>query len=171
MGVTSIGISAFQGNALSSVIIPRSVVYIGDGAFNTLPVLVGENTLKQVYFQGNAPSIGSAVFVGKNPTAYHLPGTTGWVDFATDSGLPTALWLLPKPTILDFEPNFGVQTNRFGFTISWATNKHVVVEGCTNLVKRNWSPVATNTLTAGVSYFSDSHWTNHPSRFYRLRSP
>ena len=31
--------------------------------------------------------------------------------------------------------------------------------------------VGTNTLTAGSSYFSDPQWTNHPSRFYRLRSP
>jgi hypothetical protein len=64
-----------------------------------------------------------------------------------------------------------VQTNQFGFIISWATNITVVVEACTNLANPTWSPVGTNTLTDGSSYFSDSKWTNCPARFYRLRSP
>jgi len=62
-----------------------------------------------------------------------------------------------------------MQTNRFGFTISWATNISVVVEACTNLA--DWQPVQTNTLTGGTSYFSDPQWTNYPRRYYRLRSP
>jgi hypothetical protein len=73
--------------------------------------------------------------------------------------------------ILNFEPNFGVQANCFGFTISWATNTSVVVEACTDLAQMTWCPAATNTLTSGTSYFSDSQWTNYPGRFYRLRSP
>ena len=64
-----------------------------------------------------------------------------------------------------------MQTNRFGFVISWATNASVVVQACTNLVKPVWQPVSTNTLTNGSSYFSDPQWTNHLGRFYRLRSP
>ena len=40
-----------------------------------------------------------------------------------------------------------------------------------DLAKPEWSPVGTNTLAGGLSYFSDSQWTNHPARFYRLRSP
>ena len=43
--------------------------------------------------------------------------------------------------------HFGVQTNPFGFIISWATNVPVVVEACTNLANPTWSPVDTNTLT------------------------
>ena len=78
--------------------------------------------------------------------------------------------LLPYPTILNFEPNFGVQTNSFGFTISWATNISVVVEACTNLSNPDWQPVQTNTLTGGSTYFSDGQWTNYLGRFYRLRS-
>ena len=52
-----------------------------------------------------------------------------------------------------------------------ATNLSVVVEACTNLANPIWSPVGTNTLTGGSSYFSDSQWTNYPGRFYRFRSP
>ena len=104
-----------------------------------------------------------------NATVYYLPGTTGWGS--TFGGLPTVLWFLPNPLILNFEPNFGVQTNCFGFTISWATNISVVVEVCTNLANPVWSPTATNALIAGTSYFSDPQWTNYPARYYRLSSP
>jgi len=35
--------------------------------------------------------------------------------------------------ILDFPPDFGVRTNRFGFTITGANNLVIVVEASTNL--------------------------------------
>jgi len=47
----------------------------------------------------------------------------------------------------------------------------LVLEARTNLADPVWSPVATNPLTDGWSYFSDPDWTNCPARFYRLRSP
>ena len=103
-----------------------------------------------------------------NATVYYLPGTTGWGT--TFGGRPTALWFLPNPLILNNGPSFGVQTNGFGFIISWATNTSVVVEACTNLANPVWSPVSTNTLTDGSSYFSDPQWTNYPDRFYRVTS-
>ena len=74
-------------------------------------------------------------------------------------------WVLPNPLILTAYRRFGVQTNGFGFIISWATNIAVVVEACTNLANPIWSPVGTNTLTDGSSYFSDPQWTNYPSAF------
>jgi len=98
-----------------------------------------------------------------------LPWTAGWNT--RFGGLPTALWALPYPVILNSSPGFGVQSNWFSFTIFWATNLPVVVEACTNLGSPIWSSVGTNTLTGGSSYFSDPQWTNYPGRFYRLRSP
>jgi hypothetical protein len=83
----------------------------------------------------------------------------------------TAFWLLPYPLILNNIPSFGIHSNQFGFTISWATNLSIVVEVCTNLVKPAWQPIQTNSLTAGTNYFNDSTWTNFRSRFYRVRSP
>jgi len=162
--VTNIGSFAFEiCTSLSSVTIPNSVTNIGDQAFSYC------TSLTRVFFQGNASSAGSDVFYDdNNATVYYLPGTTGWG--AAFDGLPTALWWLPNPLILINSPSFGVQTNRFGFIVSWATNIPVVVEACTNLANPIWSPVGTNTLTRGSCYFTDPQWTNYPAHFYRLRS-
>ena len=188
--VTNIGYGAFYDcYSLTSVMIPNSVTSIGDLAFYdctsltnfTIPASVTSignyafyycTSLKGVYFQGNAPTPtnDSTVFlIDGIVTVYYLPGTTGWGS--TFDGRPTALWFLPNPLILNNSTSFGVQINGFGFIISWATNVSVVVESCTNLANPVWSPVGTNTLTNGSSYFSDPQWTNYPGRFYRLRSP
>jgi hypothetical protein len=107
------------------------------------------------------------VFYGVNgATVYYLPLSSGWR--AVFDGLPTALWNAQVPTT---GANFGVRTNQFGFTITGTTNLVIVVEAATNLANPAWSAVGTNTLTDGLSYFSDPQWTNYQARFYRLRSP
>ena len=167
--VTYIDDFAFFGcTSLTNVTIPNSVTSIGSYGFSFCTNLTG------VYFQGNAPSVGSFVFEdGNQPivyssqvTVYYLPGTTGWD--ATFAGRPTAQWL---PEARTRDADFGVRTNQFGFNIRWASDKVVVVEASPNLSNPLWTPVSTNTLTGGSSYFSDPQWTNHPTRFYRLRSP
>jgi len=167
--VTNIGSSAFSAcTSLTNVTIPGSVSSIGSSAFDNCTSLIA------VYFQGNAPSVGGPdVFANDYyAIAYHLPGTTGWgASFGIPYGvIPSALWFLPNPLILSGS-SFGIQTNQFGFIISWATNVPVVVDACTDLTSPTWSPVSTNTLTGGSAYFSDPQWTNYPARFYRLRSP
>jgi len=172
--VTFIGSWAFANcSSLANITIPSSVTNIGDYTFFQC------TNLRGIYFTGDAPGIGSHGFDNDSyAIAYFLPGTTGWDStfggyfvFQYTPGIPTALWQLPYPSILNFEPGFGVQTNGFGFIISWATNASVVVEGCTNLATPFWSPVGTNTLVGGSSYFSDPQWTNYPARFYRVRWP
>jgi hypothetical protein len=101
-----------------------------------------------------------------NATVYYLLGTTGWGP--TLGGRPTVLW---NPQVPTSDASFGVRTNGFGFTITGSSNLVIVVEVCVNLAHPIWSPVGTNTLTGGSSYFSDPKWTNYPGRFYRLRSP
>ncbi len=150
--------------SLSKVTIGNGVGFIGDGAF------YGCTSLTGVYFQGDAPGFGYPVdYDENNATIYYFPGTKSWDS--TFSGCPTAVWSLPNPLILKPSPNFGAQTNQFGFIISWATNLSVVVEACTDLANPVWSPVGTNTLTDGSSYFSDPQWTNYASRFYRVSVP
>jgi hypothetical protein len=162
--VTNIGGGAFSGcTSLTSVTVGNSVTNIGECAFSGCIKLAG------VYFQANAPSVGYSYMVfasDDNATVYYLPGTTGWsTNFA---GLPTVLW---TPQVQTSDASFGVRTNQFGFSIAWASGMVIVVDACTNLANPTWSPLATNTLTSGSSYFSDPQWTNYPGRFYRLRWP
>jgi hypothetical protein len=161
--VISIGAGAFFSCSLTSVIIPSSVTNIGTEAFGY------STSLRAIYFRGNAPRADSTMLFGShNATVYYLPGTAGWGYFSSNYGIRTVLW---KPQVQISGASFGVQTNQFGFTIAWASGMTVVVEACTNLANPTWSPLATNILTGGSSYFSDSEWTNYPSRLYRLRSP
>ena len=147
--------------SLTRVTFPNHLTSIGDYAFE------GCSNLAWVYFQGNAPSLGSDVFEGAtNATVFYLPGTTGWGP--TFGGRPAILWI-PQPQISD--ASVGVGTNGFGFTITGSSNLVIKVEACTNLSNPVWLMVGTNTLTGGSSCFSDSQWTNHPARFYRLRMP
>ena len=122
-------------------------------------------SVTEVYFHGNAPSLVLGFFGATDATVYYLPGTTAWES--TFGGRPTELW---KPQVQTADATFGVRTNQFGFTITWAPDSVVVVEACTSLTSPTWIPVQTNTLTGGSSYFSDPDWTNYPSRYYRLRS-
>ena len=193
--VTSIGFAAFSGcSHLTTVTIPDSVTNIGDYAFAgcsmrslTIPnsvISIGNfygyafancTSLHTAYFKGNAPSVnfgpGSAdgtTFNGEAGTVYYVPGTSGWG--ATFGGWPTAGWYQPQPQILGAGYGLDAQSNRFGFTISWATNVSVVVQAATNLANPVWTPLATNALAGGTNYFSDPAWTNYPSRFYRILS-
>jgi hypothetical protein len=162
--VTSISADAFEGcTSLTTVTIPSSVTYIPDEAFISCFNLTG------IYFQGNAPTLLCNLFDGDDKaTVYHLPWTSGWPAPGEGfGGAPTALWL---PQAQTGDASFGVLSNQFGFNITWASDLVVVVEACTDPANPVWTPVGTNTLTGGSSYFSDPQWTNHPDRFYRLRS-
>ena len=151
-----IGPWAFWGCAsLSSVTLPKSVNWIGGFAFLYC------TSLTSVYFKGNAPPDTKAFDYADNAFIYYLPGTTGWS--MTYGGRPTRLW---QP---ELRPD--VQTNHFGFDISWTEGMTVVVEATTNLASPSWLPVQTNTLTADVIYFNDAEWINYPNRFYRTRWP
>jgi hypothetical protein len=176
--VISIGGYAFQlCTSLTSVTIPNSVTSIGQWAFDECTRLTG------VYFEGNAWDLmrlrpvqflpfGGGIAIPlfdqlPNVTVYYLPGTSGWGT--TFGGRPTAQWVLSYPVILTTVPSFGLQTNDLGFIISWATNVPVVVEASSTLANPIWASVSTNTLTEGWSHFRDVEWTNHLSRFYRIR--
>ncbi len=106
----SIGSRAFWGcDSLPIVTIPNSVVSIGDNAFSACysltSVTIGNGMtrirynafsgcfrLTGIYFTGNAPSLGDAVFYGADDVVvYYLQGTTGW--YPAYGGRPTLPWI------------------------------------------------------------------------------
>jgi hypothetical protein len=148
---------------LPSITVPNSVTNIGDYAFRDCI------NLTTVYFQGNCPTFGESVFdYNQVLTIYYLAGAIGWAAFYYPWPVVLVLW---NPPVQTSAASVGVRTNQFGFTITGTSGLVIVVEASTNLVNPMWSPVGTNTLTGGSSYFSDPQWTNYPARFYRLRSP
>jgi len=145
---------------LASLTLPASVTNLGDSVFAYCSNLTG------IYFEGNAPGVTSLSFSpAPNVTGYYLAGSTGWSALATL--IPLAPWL---PQAQTRDGQFGVQSNRFGFNLFWASGQTAVVEACTNLAHPVWLAVQTNTLTTGTAYFSEPR-TNYLNRFYRVRSP
>jgi hypothetical protein len=162
-GVTTIEGHSFSGcTNLISIIVPASVTNIQSLAFYQC------HNPFSVYFKGALPSFGSYYPLGENVTAYYLPGTSGWGTPITD--VPTALWYLPKPMILDNGPGLGSQSNKFNFTVSWATNASVEVQACTNLANPVWQVIQSGNLSNGTNYFSESQLKLLPGRFYRVRA-
>jgi hypothetical protein len=161
-GVTSIRQDTFNGcTSLTRITVPNGVTNIGARAFGGCTSLAG------VYFEGNAPIPDSAAFSGAfNPIVYYLPGTTGWTS--TFGGRIALPW---NPQVQTSGASFGVQMNRFGFTIAGTPDIPIVVEACTNLTGASWISLQAGTLTNGSIYFSDPQSTNYPARFYRIRSP
>ncbi len=159
--VTALGSYAFGSCArLASATISKNLTSLADQTFYNCPSLTG------VYFPGAPPALGQSVFAGDAlAVAYYLAEVPGWGS--TFDLLPTAPWL---PRALNSDESFGVRTNRFGFTLVWASGKVVVVEASPRLANPTWLAINTNALAGGSAYFSDPQWTNYPARFYRIRS-
>jgi len=55
-------------------------------------------SLREVYFEGNAPSVDSSAFSGdNNAIVYYLREPQGWENFGQLTGCPTVLWLPQVP--------------------------------------------------------------------------
>jgi hypothetical protein len=158
-----IGSQAFSMSALTNVTLGANVISIGSSAFQNC------YGLTNIYFCGNAPETGSSVFGTPPPPAtviYYNENTAGWETLF--GGIPTIAW---APRIQTGSTDFGVQSNRFGFTITGTTNFAVRIEACTNLAEGIWTPVETAALNNGTLSFSDPAFTNYPNRYYRVSMP
>lgn len=161
-------VGAFYGLGLTNVTIGKGLAYLGLGSFNWC------QTLRGVYFRGNAPTTGVGyfgpedIFHGSDfVTAYYLPGTTGWGTNL--AGVPTALW---NPQVQTDDGDFGVRQGRFGFSITGTADIPIIIEASTNPSTGGlWVPRQSCVLTNGLIYFSDPTWLEHPVCTYRIRSP
>jgi PKD repeat protein len=74
-GIGAVALANFAG--MTSVLIPGSISDIGQFAFAYC------SGLRNLYFEGNAPTFGGAVFDQDSATAYYLPGTAGWAGLGS----------------------------------------------------------------------------------------
>lgn len=156
--VTSIGDGAFENHPdLTRVTIPAGIGTIGDNAFSAC------TGLGPIYFLGDAPGLGSGVFAGaNNATLYYMPGTTGWDEWEED----------PAPVLWNPEAQaLSITDGEIGFSITGPPDAVIIVEARENLTDSEWVPLSTNTLTGGVSKFSDPGSSNYPSGYYRFSAP
>jgi hypothetical protein len=155
-------------DSLTNVIVGKGLAYLGNGTFTHCANLFG------IYFRGDAPPFGasgypvptSPFFGATNVIVYYLPGTSGWGPSYAER--PAVLW---NPQAQTTDGSFGVKQNQFGFNIAGTPDIPLVIEASADLAAAPWTPLHACTLTNGLLYFSDPQWTNHPSRFYRIRSP
>jgi hypothetical protein len=126
---------------------------------------------------------GWSSYAGDSTLAIPLgPGTTNIVLFTGGNGgvNPDYVSFIPLPlppwnAQIQNDTNFGLKSNQFGFDVGGA-NWPYVVDTATDINNPAWASLATNIIAnggivSGTSYFSDSQWASHPSRFYRVRSP
>jgi len=101
--VSSIGSNAFNGCGLTSVTIPSSVTSIWYGAF------WGCSSLNTSVFAGDAPTMGSSVFVGTASgfTVDYFNGATGFTS-PTWNGYPSHAFASTSPTITSNPTNQAV---------------------------------------------------------------
>jgi hypothetical protein len=159
--LNSIGDSAFSGCVgFTSVTIPKSLTHLGDHSFS------GCTNLISLFFTGNAPTVGPFALKANHSTIYYLPGTSGWGS--TFAGRPALLW---NPLIQVGDASFAGRVDGFAFNIAGTPDIPLVVEATSNLTSGGWASLRALNLTNGLVSFTDPEWTNHPGRFYRLRSP
>lgn len=71
-GLTTLGVDAFAGTKITSLLLPAKVSSVGQGSFYNL-------ALTNLYFTGNAPTLGTNLFGASSvPTMNKLAGKTGY---------------------------------------------------------------------------------------------
>jgi hypothetical protein len=125
---------------LESLIIPGSVASIGELAFSAC------NSLKQVYFGGNAPALpgpGGIFGNATNAIVYYRAGTTGWGE--SFGGQPTAVWY--DTDVQDFT----YQQNGAAITITGYTGTGGIVAVPDNIFGEPVTSIGDNAFAHGIT--------------------
>jgi hypothetical protein len=91
--VTAIAANSFRRSSVVTVTIPGTITNIGSEAFTDCSNLTG------VYFEGDAPTADSNVFLNDVATVYYCPGAVGWSS--TFAGLPATVFGTSNPAQFD----------------------------------------------------------------------
>lgn len=150
-----------------------ATTYGGASGYGTLFSISAGGTFTTLYTfpGGSGGAYPNGLVQGRDGSFYGTTlnsGTSGYggTVFRLSVGLGPGF-----PVIQTGGATLGVMSNRFGFIITWSTNRPVVVQACTNIVNPVWTSVSTNAVVNGTNYFSDPNWMNYRMRFYRLATP
>jgi autotransporter-associated beta strand protein len=158
--VGGIAENAFAGAQLISVVFPASLTDIEDGAF------FGVDSLRRIYFHGDAPNINSDLFSGTPAIIYYRHGTSGWEE--TFAGRPTALW---NAIILSGPGNISIGSEGLRFAVTGPVDHRAIIEFRTAWGAGESTPISTNLLTGGAAVFTDPNWASYGSGYYRVVVP
>ncbi len=161
--LASVGANAFQycGN-LMAITIPAGVTNLGSYGFAAC------TNLAFLLFLGDPPQLDPLTTFHGTPTlaVYYLPSAVGWGD--SFGGRAAELW---DPRIELGNSAFGVREEGFAVSIRGTPNLPIVLETAETLKGRGWRALLSCAITNGSLLFKDPDWTNHTSRFYRIRPP
>lgn len=59
-------------------------------------------------------------------------------------------------------------THPLTLNLTGTSNMTVVAEACADLLDPSWVNVGTATLSGATDTITDTAWTNHPNRIYRV---
>jgi len=157
--VSTIGTTAFAASPkLTTIVAANRVTNVQDGAFFRC------DNLQNVYFAGNEPVTGSAVFDSdSNLTVWYLPSSSGWgSEFASRPTAPFTF--LSAAATRD-------SSGQFSFDILGPDGSTVIIEATAGLNQPlSWSPIQTVQLTNGLFKYVETPQEG-PSRFIRARIP
>ena len=182
----SVGGSVYEVIVTPSTNITTSLQLFAFAAGNSSPAVIGVNTSNtnspyNIGFILDEPSISTASGTLGLPVSYqeffnyfntHGPlvpnADVAWISDNSPSFIIKSINMTVFSSVsTNISLNsVGFTNGQFGFGVAGPAGSNVVVQASTNL--QNWLPLATNTLTGGTNYFSDTNWTRFPRRFYRV---
>jgi len=115
----------------------------------------------------NGVNKATAIAVDSSNNVY----VAGYAGYGGDGGgsyeFATVKYAAPPLSIITTNHNFGFTNGQFGFNVSGLAGSSAVIQSSPDL--QTWTPLQTNLLVNGQSYFSDPTSSPSSTRFYRAQ--
>ena len=165
-GVTSLGFKAFDGVKLTEVILPEGLISIGEQAFQfawdlpslTIPSGVtgigpwvfADCGLKEIRFEGAAPTFDEGCFAGLTATAYYPENDPSWTEDVRQDYDGTITWVAYDPS------STVVASGECGDDLIWTLDEEgtLTVSGTGDMWDFEWSDDTDATTAPWAEYIN-----------------